>query len=258
MKKLVSSLLLCAAPLSAQAQEAGELVRFVSCPIYRDTDAGRKSGCWLADELETGRRFDVTQSPYKPDWSRQVLVEGRVSEAAPAPCGGSKVLEPVRTSVLDTPCPRHMLPAEGFPGRPYSPPPRNIKPLGVAREVPAGPYGPTTFYTFYEFDKAFIVYQYDDYLIDKAVTWIRAAKPRKLIITGYAASDPVRVSGVPLRERPEVAQERAEAVALTFARFIPDLPVEVHWKTSSVPIDVEGADTLPAQSQRRVEIEAVF
>ena len=55
MKRAAATLLLAiAAPASAQAPV--EIVRFISCPIYRDVDAGRKSGCWLADERETEAR----------------------------------------------------------------------------------------------------------------------------------------------------------------------------------------------------------
>lgn len=255
--KALSALVLLAAPLPAFAQETGDLVQFVTCPIYRDTEAGRKSGCWLADDLATGRRYDVTQSPYKPDWSKQVLVEGRVSDEGSGLCG-SPVLNPVRTSVLSEPCPRHMIPAEGFPGRAYSLPDRNIAPLGVERDVPPGPYETTTFYAFFEFDRAFIVYQYDDYLLDKAVTWIRAAEPRKLVVTGYAATDPAEISGQRLAERPEVARERAEAVALTLQRLLPDIEIETRWETASQPADLPDADTLPGQSQRRVDIEAIL
>ena len=255
--KTLTALILLAAPLPAFAQETGELVRFVSCPIYRDTDAGRKSGCWLADERESARRFDVTQSPYKPDWNRQVLVEGRISDERSGLCG-SPVLDPVRTSILPEPCPRHMIPAEGFPGRHYSLPERNVAPLGVAREIPPGPYETTTFHAFFEFDRAFIVYQYDDYLIDRAVTWIRAAHPGRLIVTGYAATQPVDLSGRTLAERPEVARERAEAVALTLERLLPDVEIETRWETDSQPLDLPGADGLPAQSQRRVAIEAIM
>ena len=43
------------------AGAAAETVRFIACPIYRDTDAGRKSGCWLADERASGTRFDVSR-----------------------------------------------------------------------------------------------------------------------------------------------------------------------------------------------------
>ena len=53
--------------------------------------------------------------------------------------------------------------------------------------MPPGPYAERTFVTYFEFNRDFLVYQYDDFIIDNAVTWLRAAKPKKLIITGYAA-----------------------------------------------------------------------
>lgn len=250
-------LLALAAPLSAEAQETGSLLRFVACPIYRDTDSGRKSGCWLADDPASGRRYDVTLSPYKPDWNHEVLVEGRVTAASPDPCGGA-VLDPVRTSILPGPCTRHMLPAEGHPGRRFVLPRRNIAPLSVARAVPPGPYGARIFSVYFEFDRDFLSYQYDDYLLDRAVTWIRAAKPKRLVVTGFAATRPERVSGRAMAERPAVARSRAEAVAETLRRLVPDTPVEAKWRTGAAPTDDPDADTLPGQSQRRAEIRAVF
>src|SRR5690606_26201070 len=104
-----------AAPAVPAAPETSPELRFVTCPVYRNTDAGRKSGCWLADSPEDGLRYDVTRSPTKPDWNRAVLVEGRVSAGQADTCGGI-VLEPVRVSVLDQACPRAMLPAQGYPG----------------------------------------------------------------------------------------------------------------------------------------------
>ena len=53
MKKIAYVLALLA-PISAGAAETGRLVRFVSCPVYRDADSGKKSGCWLADRRESG------------------------------------------------------------------------------------------------------------------------------------------------------------------------------------------------------------
>jgi hypothetical protein len=248
--------LLIVAAADAQAQSK-ELLRFISCPIYRDTDAGRKSGCWLVDDPATGKRWDVTQSPYKPDWQLAVLVEGRVSDAKPNLCG-SPVLDPVRTSRLDRPCVRHVLPPEGYPGRKFTLPPRNIAPLSVARKAPDGPFDDRTFTVYFEFDNDFLVYQYDDYLIDKAVTWIRAAKPRRLVVTGYAATDPVAVSGVTLAERSEVASERAEAIAETLRRLVPGTAITIETRLSAQPTDDPDADTIPGQSQRRVEIRAHF
>lgn len=256
MRSLIT-LAALALPLSAQAAEADELVRFVSCPVYRDADSGKKSGCWLTTDPASGRRWDVSQSPYKPNWDFAVLVEGRVSAASADPCG-APVLDPVRTSILPDSCTRHMLPAEGFKGRKFVLPPRNIQPLSVARPVPPGPYGERVFTTYFEFDRDFLVYQYDDYIIDRAVTWIRAAQPKKLVVTGFAATEPETVSGRVLAERPEVARERAESIALTLRRLLPGLPVETKWELAAKPTDDPDADTIPGQSQRRAEIRAVF
>ena len=244
-------------PLSPAAADTGELVRFVACPIYRDTDAGRKSGCWLVDDPASGRRWDVTQSPYKPDWQLAVLVEGRVSADSAQPCG-APALDPVRTSRLDRPCVRHVLPSEGYPGRRFVLPERNIAPLSVPRPVPPGPYGERTFPVYFEFDNAFLVYQYDDYLIDRAVAWIRAAKPRRLVVTGFAATRSEVVTGVTLAERAEVAAERAEAIAETLRRLVPGLPVETRTALEAQPTDHPDADGLPGQAQRRAEIRAEF
>ncbi len=255
--KTIAALLMLAAPMAAQAQETGSLVRFVACPTYRDADSGRKSGCWLADDRATGRRWDVSLSPYKPDWNFAVLVEGRVTDAKPDACG-APVLDPVRTSrLLDQPCVRHMLPAEGYPGRRYKLQGRYIDPLSVPRAVPPGPYAERTFPVYFEFDNDFLIYQYDDYLLDKAVTWIRAAKPKKLVVTGFAATVPEMVSGQRIAERPEVARERAETIAETLRRLV-EVPVEVKWQAGSQPTAEPDADRLPGQSQRRAEIRALF
>lgn len=256
--KSFATLIALAAPLAAQAQDTGRLVRFVACPVYRDTDAGRKSGCWLAEQRETGRRYDVSLSPYKPDWNHAVLVEGRVSDASPAPCGDT-VLDPVRTSRLyDVPCTRHMLPAEGYPGRKYKLQGRYIDPISVPRKVPPGPYTERTFTTYFEFGSDFLVYQYDDYLIDRAAAWIKAAEPKKLIVTGFAATDPAEISGMELAEPASLARQRAEVVAETLRRLIPGLAIETRWETGATLTDDPDADTLPGQSQRRAEIQAVF
>ena len=256
MRNLVT-LAALALPLSAQAAETGDLVRFVSCPVYRDADSGKKSGCWLATDPQTGKRWDVSQSPYKPNWDFAVLVEGRISAASADPCG-APVLDPVRTSILPDPCTRHMLPAEGYKGRKFVLPARNIQPLSVARATPPGPYAERVFTTYFEFDRDFLVYQYDDFIIDNAVTWIRAAKPKKLVVTGFAATEPETVSGRVLAERPEVARERAESIAETLRRLVPGLPVETQWEAGAKPTRDPDADTIPGQSQRRAEIRVVF
>lgn len=236
--------------------QAAELVRFVSCPIYRDTQAGRKSGCWLMDDPATGIRYDVTPSPVKPDWNYAALVEGVMSQGDANPCGGA-VLEPASVSVLAERCPRHMLPAEGYPGRPFSLPARNIRPLSEERPTPPGPYDDTTFFVFFEFNKHFVIYQYGDYLIDEAVTWLRAAKPKKITVTGYAVTEEDTVSGRRLQEDADLARERAEVIHEALLRFgLPADRLDVEWQLNPAPVEIEAADGLPAASRRRVEIRA--
>lgn len=257
MKNLIAFFAL-ALPVSAVQAQEGQLVTFVTCPIYRDTDFGRKSGCWLAEDPNTGQRWDVTLSPYKPDWNYAVLVEGRVSDAAPDACG-APVLDTVRTSRLyDTPCPAHMLPAEGYPGREYKLQGRYINPIAVPREVPPGPYEERVFTLYFEFNQDFLVYQYDDYLMDKAATWLAAAQPRKVVVTGYAATDEREVTGHVLSEEASIAQGRADAVALSLSRLLPELEIEVRTQLGAQTTDDPDADNIPGQSQRRAEIRALF
>lgn len=243
------------APLSAAAAET---VRFIACPIYRDTDSGKKSGCWLSDDPATGARYDVSLSPHKPDWNYAVMVEGIVSAAPSTPCGGT-VLDAVRTSRLyDTPCTRHMLPAEGFPGRRFVLPKRNITPSSVARPVPPGPYAERVFPVYFEFGNDFLVYQYSDYLIEQASNWINAAHPKKLIVTGFAATQPEVISGRSMAEPADLAAQRAETIAETLRRLMPGMAIETAADTSGSETADKDADGLPSQSRRRVEIRALF
>lgn len=257
MRPLVALAALCLPVLSASAAQAADSQRFITCPVYRDADAGAKSGCWLATDPASGRQWDVSQSPYKPDWNYAVLVEGTVADAPDQPCG-APVLDPVRTSRLATPCLRHMLPAEGYPGRPFVRPARNISPLANPPAPPPGPYAERTFTLFFELDRSFVVYQYGDYLLDQAAHWIRATNPARLVVTGYAASEPEMVSGQIIAERPELAQQRADVVALSLSRLFPGMAIETHAVTGAAVTDHADADGIPGQSQRRVEITARF
>jgi hypothetical protein len=251
--------LLALVALATGAQDSiGETVRFITCPVYRDVDSGKKSGCWLADDRNTGRRYDVSLSPSKPDWNHEVLIEGRVTSGGTDRCGGV-VLDAVRTSVLPGDCVRHMLPAEGFPGRKFVLPPRNIKPLSVPRAVPPGPYTARTFHLFYDFDQAFLIYQYDDYLLDGAITWLRAAKPRAIVVTGYAAAVPTVVSDRSVAEDRGIARVRADRVAEALVRLGMDRHlITIETRLDPAPIDVPEADGLSEASRRRVDIAARF
>jgi hypothetical protein len=226
---------------------AAEELRFISCPIYRDADAGKKSGCWLTDHAPSGVRYDISKAPTKPDWNFAVLVEGNVSATQDNACGGV-VLDPVRVSVLPDACTRHMIPAEGFPGRRFVLPRRNVRPLSEARPSPPQPWPDRVFSLVFDFNRSFAVYQLDDYILDQAITWIRAVKPRQIIITGHAATTPAQVSGHTIAENPEIATVRAEFAAESLRRLGVD-PAIVVVKTQL------AADGLLEPSRRRVDID---
>lgn len=234
---------------------AAEQVRFITCPLYRDTDAGRKSGCWLADDRATAKRYDVTLSPSKPDWNHETLVEGNVAAKQDETACGGIVLDAVRTSILDTPCARHMLPAENYKGRKFGLPRRNIAPLSVARVAPPGPYVSKTFSLYFDFDRDFVIYQYDDWLIDNAITWIRAAKPSRIIVTGWAATDKTEVGGRVIAEDPAIARARAEKVTTALVRLGVDKErIVTRWRTNAQPTIDPEADGLAEASRRRADI----
>ena len=86
MRGAALGLLLLTLPAQVEAQ-AAEL-RFITCPVYRDADAGKKSGCWLADNHEDGRRYDVSPSPIKPDWNYAVLVGAASRRPRPTSAAG--------------------------------------------------------------------------------------------------------------------------------------------------------------------------
>lgn len=257
MKSLLTLASIVSALLASTAS-AQESVRFIACPVYRDTNSGLKSGCWLATDPATGIRWDVSQSPYKPDWHVAVLVEGTSTDAAAEQPCGAPVLDPVRTSRLETSCNPRLLPAEGYPGRVFTLPARNLRPLTAPPPPPAGPIADRSFSMFFEFDRAFTVYQYSDYLLDQAAQFIRATNPARLVITGFAASTPETISGEVLAERSDVARERAEMVALSLSRQFPDLPMETRTVTGATVNNHPDADGIPGQSQRRVEIMVQF
>jgi hypothetical protein len=254
MRKLALAAFALFTTSEATAQQAE--IRFIACPIFRDVDAGRKSGCWLADDPATGVRYDVGSAPTKPDWNKEVLVEGRAS-SKPDACGGV-VLDPVRVSVLPGACTRHTLPAEGFKGRPFALPARNVRPLSEARVAPTPPFVTTTFQLVFDWNRDFIVYQLSDYFFDQAVTFIRGVKPRRIIVTGYAATKPASVSGRTIAEDPGIARRRADEITEALVRTGVDAKiVETRAKTAAEPVPAPGADGLAEPSRRRVDIQVI-
>lgn len=256
MRRAIEFVLLAAAALqlpAANAQEVpAETRQFVSCPRYRDTDMGRKSGCWLADDPADAARFDVTWAPIKPQVGKPILVEGVVT-ADPDTCGGV-VLNPVRVSVLEGRCPSQIVPAESYPGRPSPPPAAVIAPASQPRELPPPPYDPRVFTIYFEFGRDFLIYQHAEVVLEQISLYARASEAKAVLIHGYAATAPVRVSRRRLVEDLALAEARAKMVREALIRLgvAPDR-MRLEWSGTPAPTDLE-AGRLPESSKRRVTV----
>lgn len=203
--------LLFGAVLLTGAQDTRDAVRFIACPVYRDTDNGRKSGCWLASDPATGIRYDVTAAPTKPDWNHAILVEGFVAKEAGDPCGGT-VIDPARVSVLEAPCTRHLLKDEGYKGRKFALPARNVRPLYDKRKLPEKPYVEDGFTIPFDYRSSFITYQIADYYLDATINYALDVQPARIQIAGLAQTKPDIVSGQTIVEDAALARTRAEVV----------------------------------------------
>lgn len=210
--------MLAVASIAAADEGRPRVELFIGCPIYRDTDAGRKSGCWLAEDPASGIRYDVTGGRIKPILGQQILVEGVVSSLDGNLCGGV-VLEPVNVSVLPQQCKPHLIPAEGHPGRRFTLPADVMQPTDVPRTLPPPPYASREYTVEFELNSDFLVYQYSEIILENAALYIKASKPRRVVITGYAATRGIEVSGQQVRENIAIAEARASMVAEAFRRL---------------------------------------
>lgn len=243
----------CAALLAIAAGAQAEERQFVACPVYRDTDSGAKSGCWLATDPVTGIRYDISRAPTKPDWNHAVLVEGKLSADPPTACGAPP-LDPLRVSVLEEPCTRFVLEAEGFAGRRFALPKRNVRPLYEERHRAAQPFAARTITVPFDFRSSFITYQLSDYYLDAAINYALDVQPARITITGYAATGPTEISGQVLSEPASLASERAELVARALRlRGVPAGAITVGVGADGASAD-EAFDGLAGPSRRRVEV----
>jgi outer membrane protein OmpA-like peptidoglycan-associated protein len=244
-----SHTVLAAALLGALAQ--AQAVEFVSCPVYRDTENGRKSGCWLATDVATGVRYDVTDASNKPLVGKMVLVEGEVAGTKDI-CGGV-TLNPVRVAVLEQACPEVIIPPEGFPSKPSVLPAEYLQPLGVPRKMPVAPFSPQTYQIGFSFNDDRLVYQSVEPIIEKAMLYAVASKARSVRVTGYADGKGFTVSGRRLAEPKALAKARAEMVKLALVRLgVPEESIKLEWRTDPQPID--ASPSLVNASKRRVTV----
>jgi outer membrane protein OmpA-like peptidoglycan-associated protein len=237
----------CALLAAGAANGAG----FLACPVYRDTDAGRKSGCWLATDPATGIRFDVTDAANKPWVGRMVLVEG-VPSGARDICGGA-VLNPVQVSILEERCAEVILPPEGYPSKPSTLPQEYLLPLVMPRSPPAPPYSPQAWQVQFSFGDDRLVYQSVETTLERAMLYALASRARKVEVTGYADVAGFDVSGRHLAEPKALAKARAQMVTEALVRLgVPAATIKTTWRSDPAPITPAGP--LAAAAKRRVTI----
>jgi outer membrane protein OmpA-like peptidoglycan-associated protein len=255
LRRSLLLLLMTGAATLAAEPPAGSLVSFVGCPLYRDADSGRKSGCWLADENGSGIRYDISLGIAKPQLGHEVLVEGIVSADADGSgaraCGGV-VLRPVRTSTLESSCAGALVPAEGYPGRRYVLDISQVLPQTWVARPDVQPLRADRQYSIvFDFDSSFLNYQYSEIILDEVARLAIASKARQLDVTGYAVTEPNAVSGQMLREPAGLARDRAEIVAEALRRLdVPPGSLRVEWRANPAAL----AQPLAEPSRRRVDI----
>lgn len=242
-------------PSSATWAESpqAQVEHYIACPVYRDTDAGRKSGCWLATDLATGIQYDVTDALIKPILGREILVEGVVTQRDQGMCG-APILEPVFVSVLDSECKGHVIPAENAAGRKFALPAKTLQPTWVERKPPPPPYTNREYTVYFELNSDFLLYQHSEVIIDEALTYIRASKPKRIVVTGYADTAGFAASGRELRERLSIAEGRAKMLTEALLRLgVPKAKILTQWKDNPAP-DAAAANGLVQASKRRAVI----
>ncbi len=260
------SLLACSAVVcSAQAHSSGADRTFIGCPVYRNSNSGPKSGCWLTTDNSSGILYDISLGRMQPQLGHEVLVEGRLSGShAPGisslkhtPCGGV-VLSPVVVSPLASRCPAFMLPADGFTGRRFVLNPRDVlPPANVVEKLPTPPYVSRTWHIQFTFDSDFLQYQYSEIILDRIGRYIRAGHPRRIEVIGYAVTRPEIISGRSMAEKPQLARKRAQMVALALRRLgATPAMLRVQWRFNPPPL-TRPAD-LATASRRRVDIRLSY
>jgi hypothetical protein len=244
------------APPDVSPSSTGTAVSFVACPVYRDTNNGRKSGCWLATDPASGVRYDIAQSRTKPQIGREVLIEGTTA-AGDQSCG-APLLAPTHVSVLDSTCAPHLLPAEGYPGRKFTVSPGSVLPPTDTERAPiTGPFVARDWAIEFSYRSDFLQYQYSEVILDEIARTVTAGHPKRVQVIGYAVTAAIVVSGHSLSEPRELARQRAEMVALALERLgVSRPPMQVSWSTNPKPAAIE--DGLAEPSRRRVDIRVTY
>jgi outer membrane protein OmpA-like peptidoglycan-associated protein len=295
-KALLSTTALVGTAVAATPPAAS--VTFVACPVYRDTDNGRKSGCWLATDPATGIRYDVTQSRSKPQMGREILVEGLLATstndntstpvlasgqapgkaqapaqgmeqppgAGPPPAHepgaddpcGGAVIAPVHVSVLTSTCPSFMLPAEGHPGRRFHLDPTLVLPPSDVMRPPLPPPYPPRDWI--------IEFSYQSDFLQYQYSEVILDEIARYVLASHPRR--VEVIGHAVTQT-RVVSEHSLAEQSPLARARAEIVAEALRRLGVTdtlmrvawnenPPAIRGDDGLPEPSRRRVDIRVIY
>jgi hypothetical protein len=220
MKK--AGYLICAAAMLHQvtaqvsAQEVGQRLQFVACPMVRDTAT---VPCWLTRYDDTlyymGIQSDVSADFQPPYLGHKVLVEGVVGTNNI--CGGIE-LEQIKISVmpeLDGTC-NTVMPAEDryvidFNPRPPGPSGGRLafQQDPVPEPVLQAPFASKMFTLYFDFDKS-VSFRHPGALME-IVGYAQKVGDYRVEIVAHFAAHRLSDNSV-LRENPAVAQRRAQEI----------------------------------------------
>jgi outer membrane protein OmpA-like peptidoglycan-associated protein len=116
------------------------------------------------------------------------------------------------------------------------------------------PFTTREFHIVFDFGNDFHIYQYAELILEKISLYVKASRPKAVIVTGFAATKAIQVSSRSLAEPLSLARARAEATAEALARLGVDRKV-IRVITNGDPQPLAALQTPgPESSKRRVTV----
>jgi hypothetical protein len=129
-----------------------------------------------------------------------------------------------------------------------------LKPTWEPRALPSPPYSTQEFHIVFDFGNDFLIYQYAELILEKVALYAKASQPKAVVITAFAAIEPMEVSGRTLSEPAKLAKARADMTVEALARLGVDRKLmRIETNTHPQPLPNLGTPGLEA-SKRRVTI----
>ena len=107
---------------------------------------------------------------------------------------------------------------------------------------------------YFELKGDFLLYQHSEVIIDEAVAYIKAAKPKRIVVTGFADTKGFEASGRRISEPLEIAHARAVMLTEALVRLGVDKKMIVMRAEGSAPDDEMTQVGLLHASKRRATL----